>query len=62
MKWRVSYEKKQRERAKREKKGLITLDIVKADGGRSNIQIIASAAEVTQMEKTLLGLIDGEFK
>ncbi len=56
---RVSYDKETRERAKAESRGLITLDIVRASGSRSTLQIVASKAEVRRMDRMMLKLIDG---
>lgn len=42
----VTYEKEMRDKAKSERKGLVTIDIVSADGCRTTLQIRADEKEV----------------
>ncbi|MEE8551549.1 MAG: hypothetical protein V3T08_09890 [Gemmatimonadota bacterium] len=54
---RVSYEKEMREKAKSEGRGLITIDIVGVNGGRSTTQIRADEKELNYARRALSHLI-----
>ena len=54
---RPSYEKQQRERAKYERRGLITIDVVRTDGSRSTLQIVASDQQQRVVERVMLRII-----
>ncbi len=54
---KVFYMKGERERAKREGKGLITIDVIRASGSRSTTQLVASETDVKYMDEVLAKLL-----
>lgn len=58
MRGRVSYERVLRDRAKHDGRGLLTMDIVRADGSRSTLQCMISKSEEKRADKLMLRVID----
>ena len=55
---RVTYDKEMREKAKSEDRGLITIDIIQANGCRSTTQILAAEKVVRYAYRALNHVID----
>ena len=55
---KVTYDKEMREQARSEKKGLVTIDVVSANGCRSTLQIRADEKEVRYAYRALNHIMD----